>query len=431
MALPPMATLLHVLVVINMLQQATWSANIYVSNRATKDEDCGTSEEDPCRTINAALKIEKKGLSQITIISTGSKYQDCPIQVNKPFAFKGLYGSPVIDCGGRDAFVFNFDVEKEQPSSIKLDVSNLDLQNSRAGFKFLSKTSVVNLRLENITFTNNKVDVTWSDSPLCFLVMTNVHTFGRSGNAIEIEGCNRTTLSLVNTKIRGKYFKVLSTIKSSILKISMNGVTFDMSSRATDSSKGTSSLSPVDIVTALEKTSITITSSAFLNHFGQRSGMINITGFKKSKKGYASPINIYFSNVSFVNNKALRGVGGAASFNLTNKLTKTIKHSVKFQGCSFTGNAASSGGAVWFSDWGKKSVLFLDCTFKDNKAQDKVMETGSGGALFALGGKFAITKCKFIGNTAAKSGGTLYLSNRNVTSIRVTDSAFQNAPFLE
>ena len=403
----------------------TRSANIYVSNRATKEKDCGMSEDDPCRTISAAVEIDKKGLSQITIISTGKKYQDCPILVNRPLAFKGLYGRPVIDCGGGDAFIFKFVAKRKRQASIKLDVSNLKLQNSKAGFKFLGKTSFVNLRLENITFANNEVDVTWSDSPLCFLVMTNVYSFGRSGNAVEIKGCIKTILSLVKTKLHGKYFKVLSTLESYILKINMNEVTFDMSSRANDSSKEVPSLSPVDIVTALKKTSITITSSTFLNHHGHRNGMISVTGFKKSKKG-GTPINIKFFNVSFMNSTALRGVGGAASFNITNKLNKTMKHSIIFKRCIFTGNAASNGGAVWFSSWGKKSVQFLECTFEDNKAHDKVEETGSGGALFALSGKFAITKCKFIGNAATKSGGTLYLFNKDVTTILITDSVFQN-----
>lgn len=406
-----------------------------MSNKATKVKACGSSDA-PCSTINAAVQIAKE-YSQITIMSSNVAYKDCPVYVNKSLDFNGIHGNPVIDCGGKDAFIFNFDPkakEIEEQSFIKLDVSNLKIQNSKTGFSFLKPTSNVNLRLKDIEFVKNDIDVSWRNSHLCYLVMTNVKIFGSSGNAIDIKGCNKTTMQLSNTKFDGKYFRVISTDKSSILDIKMDGVVFDMSSRAkeivsTDSNKEIQFHSPMHIVTALERTAITIKASKFSNHFGERNSMINITAFQKKlfikvTKNLISRININFNDTIFSNNTVQNGSGGAISFNLGNQLTKKIKHSIIFNVSTFVGNSASSGGAVWFSSWEKKTVLFNGSTFIDNKALGT--EDGHGGALFALGGKFLIQICKFKGNTATKAGGTLYLFKKGLASMTISDSVFRN-----
>lgn len=413
----------------------THCKKIHVSNKAKEDtKPCGKSEDSPCRTIKIASEIAEEN-DEITIISTELRYQDCSIFVRKPLSFKGAHGRPVIDCGGKDAFIFKYTekVKKKQKnhSVIKIDVSNLKIQNSKAGFSFSFATSATSLQLENVTFTNNEVDVTWKKASLCHLTMKNVLALGRSGYGIEIEGCKKTTVSLENTRFSGKYLKVISTFESSTLTIKMKGTSFDMSNRnqrilPSDSSEKAKDqfYSPVQVVTALKQTILNIKDSEFLNHFGHRNGMINVTAFQKSVKGYFSQININFYSVSFTNNTSIQGIGGAISFNLSNKLTKKKRHVILFKDCSFLGNSASNGGAVWFSNWVKKSVQFIECTFKDNKAHGN--NTGSGGALFALSGRFSITKCKFEGNSAIKSGGTLYLSNMKITSIRIADSDFQN-----
>ncbi|XP_028394985.1 uncharacterized protein LOC114519117 [Dendronephthya gigantea] len=427
------AKIFHVVCVMNVVFKVTHSKKIYVSNTAREDtKSCGKSEDNPCQTIKTA-GVNADDNDEITIISTQLKYQDCPIYVRKPLAIRGFRGRPVIDCSGKDAFIFTYTEKiKEKPNNhplIKIEVSNVEIQNSKAGFSFWSKTSATNLRLENVTLTNNEVDVMWKKAPLCFLVMTNVLALGRSGYAVEIESCDKTTVLLENTRFSGKYLKIISTIESSTLKISMKETRFDMRNRdegilSTEKTKDHQFHSPMQVVTALKQTILNIKGSEFLNHFGYRSSMMNVTAFQKSKTGYTSEITIIFQSVSFRNNTSLLGSGGAISFNLSYKQTKKRKQLVLFKDCEFSGNSASNGGAVWFSDWVKKSVQFIECTFKDNKAHGK--NTGSGGALSAFGGKFSITKCKFEGNTAIKSGGTLYVSNMKVTSIRITDSDFQN-----
>ena len=408
--------------------------------KATNSKECGLTEDKPCSTIVAGVENAKENY-QITIIDTGKPYKGCPIYVRIPLAFKGIKGKPIIDCDGKDALIFNFDPKskeiKEQPV-IKLDIANLRIRNSRNAFSFMKATSNVNLRLDKIEFVDNEIDVSWSNSKLCYLVMTNVLASGRSGNGIEVEGCNKTDIQVTNTKFLGKYFKVISTEKSSFLDISMSGVKFDMSGRSkadpsTDSTKD--ARSPMHVVTALKRTAITITTSNFSNHFSERKSMIDFTAFqttvekakkfhKRKKNGYTSPININLHKVRFNNNTVQNGGGGAISFNLTNILTTKKPHIILINGCTFTGNSASNGGALWFSNWEKKRVLFNGSAFINNRAVGT--DESSGGALFGTAGKFSVKICKFKGNTATKAGGALYLSNKKVISIRVYSSVFEN-----
>ena len=74
----------------------------------------------------------------------------------------------------------------------------------------------------------------------------------------------------------------------------------------------------------------------------------------------------------------------------------------------------------------KKKVFLKGCNFTENSARDK--ELGGGGAIYALGGNIQMEKCIFDGNKAAKSGGTLQVVNEKVTTLRISDSVFRNAP---
>lgn len=408
--------------------------------KATDNKKCGLKEQEPCSTIAAGVENAKENY-QIVIIATGKPYKGCPIYVHIPLAFKGIDGKPIIDCGGKDALIFNFDPKAKEikgQTVIKLDISTLQIRNSKNAFSFLKPTGNVNLRLDKIEFVDNEIDVSWSNSKLCYLVMTNVLASGRSGNGIEVQGCNKTEIQLTNTKFLGKYFKVISTEKSSVLVISMSRVKFDMSGRSrvdpsTDSTKV--DRSPMHVVTALERTAITITTSNFSNHFSGKRSMINFTAFqttvekakklhRRKKNGYTSPININFHKVRFDNNTVQNGGGGAISFNLTNILTAKKPHIILINGCTFSGNTASDGGALWFSNWEKKKVQFNGSVFIHNRALGK--EDSSGGALFGWAGKFTVKICKFEGNTATKAGGALYLSNKKATSISVSSSVFEN-----
>ena len=409
--------------------------------KANEDKKCGT-EDNPCSTITAGVENAEE-YSQITIIPTGTPYKECPIYVHIPLAFMGFHEKPIIDCDGKDALIFNLDPKAEkikEKKVIKLEISNLQIRNSKTAFSFSKPTKNVNLRLKNIEFVDNQIDVSWSNSQLCYLVMTNVLASGRWGNVIEVEGCNKTDIQLTNTKFLGKYFQAISTEKSSFLSISMSGVEFDMSGRtlkadlSIDSTKD-DALSPMRVIAALERTTITITTSTFSNHFSERKSMIEFTAFqttvekanklhKRKRNRFISPININFHAVRFENNTVKNGGGGAISFNLTNFLTKKKPHIIQIYGCTFAGNSATNGGALWFSNWEKRKVLFNGSAFINNRALGT--KDSSGGALFGLAGKFQVKFCKFEGNTATKYGGALYLSNKKTTSIRVYSSVFEN-----
>lgn len=402
-----------------------------MSNKPIKiqkhEKVCG-SRTDPCRTIQKAVTIAEKN-SDITIMASELPYQGCPVEVQKPLAFKGANGKPVIDCAGKDAVIFNFPKNLKNQSNIKLEVSKLRIQNCKTGFSFVKSSSNVILRLTDIEFHENEIDVSWKNSHLCHLWMSNVFAVGNSGNAVDIHGCNKTIIELRETTFLGKYFRVISSEKSSIIDIKMDEVTFNMSSRATVSGfKNDVETSPMYVVTALEKSAITVKSSKFLNHFGESQSMFNITAFqkklKKVKPQYISRININFNNTIFVNNTVNKGVGGATSFYLYNKFTKKQKHVLVFNACTFIDNSALHGGAMWFSQWVKKTVLLNDSTFINNKALG--VEDASGGALYGLGGRYLIRYCQFNGNTAIKSGGSLYLSNKQATNMKLSDSIFKN-----
>ena len=94
------------------------------------------------------------------------------------------------------------------------------------------------------------------------------------------------------------------------------------------------------------------------------------------------------------------------------------------QGCSFVGNSALSGGAVWVKD---STPSFADCNFDQNTAQsagaistsfgtsanltncvftDNVAAVGDGGAVsFGNGSTSIVTNCQFINNSARQGGG--------------------------
>jgi hypothetical protein len=62
-----------------------------------------------------------------------------------------------------------------------------------------------------------------------------------------------------------------------------------------------------------------------------------------------------------------------------------------------------NGGAAWIKTAGLGWVIFDECVFDTNRA-----EQGVGGAVFALGGRVIFAACNFTGNSA-QAGGALLL----------------------
>ena len=87
------------------------------------------------------------------------------------------------------------------------------------GFSFFKATKNVILHLENVTFLDNAADVSWDNSPLCQLIMTNVKATGRSGNGVELDGCEETKVTIEKTKFLGKYIKVVPTTEKHLVRI--------------------------------------------------------------------------------------------------------------------------------------------------------------------------------------------------------------------
>lgn len=76
----------------------------------------------------------------------------------------------------------------------------------------------------------------------------------------------------------------------------------------------------------------------------------------------------------------------------------------QFRQCTFTGNEANSGGAIYFFGGGENSVLLVrNCTFSANNADQR------GGAIHCHGYGM-ITGGSFTGNTSKQYGGAIYIS---------------------
>ncbi|XP_046844053.1 uncharacterized protein LOC124438108 [Xenia sp. Carnegie-2017] len=403
--------------------------NIHVSNTAYTDaKGCG-EEDQPCPSIIEAVKIAKEN-DVIKILATKKPYKECPIVLTKPLKLTGHHNAPLIDCNGLDFLKVKITKSLTKLNNVK--IANMKITNSNIAFSFSVPTYKVYLFLENVNLHKNNIDVYWRNSQLCYLTMDKVKIIGESGNAIEMAGCNQTVLKLTATKFYGKYINVRSTDQSWILRLTLKNALFDMSSRLihkTQKTDDTVETSPLHIVTALKKNIVNIFQSHFLNHFGRKNSMINITScqkwFKKREKRakYPASININVFNTNFTNNTVENGTGAAMWFNLSNWLT-TKPHILLIRDSTFIKNKAVSGGAVWFSDWKNKSVQFDKCEFVENEA------SVSGGALHASGGRFNIKVSRFENNAASKAGGTIFFGNvgEKPSTINFDNSTFKNRP---
>ncbi len=78
--------------------------------------------------------------------------------------------------------------------------------------------------------------------------------------------------------------------------------------------------------------------------------------------------------------------------------------------CSFVGNSAEFGGAIYFA--GVDSLQYVDyCTFSDNHAADY------GGAIYTYSARPYVYECEFTGNSAGINGGAISCKTGTVASI--------------
>lgn len=125
-----------------------------------------------------------------------------------------------------------------------------------------------------------------------------------------------------------------------------------------------------------------------------RSMTVNGNGHTIDAKKSARMFNVERGNVTFINITFLNGnihklasayqtIGGGA---ISGKCTVI--------NCTFIGNSADYGGAIWGG-----GTTAINCTFKNNLAT-----SSNGGALY----EGNAINCTFEGNTAKKSGGAIY-----------------------
>lgn len=111
------------------------------------------------------------------------------------------------------------------------------------------------------------------------------------------------------------------------------------------------------------------------------------------------------SDASFVNNSALSGEGGAVFVSTDPGYSSTMSVSLDCERCTFTSNAAGTGGAMYLdgvATWAlRQSVL-----------SDNVATEGQGGAVFSAGAAAAtVADCSLDRNSAAADGGAMWVSS--------------------
>ena len=142
-------------------------------------------------------------------------------------------------------------------------------------------------------------------------------------------------------------------------------------------------------------------------------------------------------NLKLLNNKAMKGAGGAAylyrgalmdfkNVTIEGNTAATVGGGVygdsntdyytdcMFTDCVFTGNTAGTRGGAFYGSFGVEFDA-IGCTFTDNTAIGNGEETGTGnGGAIAVRDIARLKDCTFIGNKAQK-GGAFYGGNMQLT----------------
>lgn len=91
-----------------------------------------------------------------------------------------------------------------------------------------------------------------------------------------------------------------------------------------------------------------------------------------------------------------------------------------FFGCTFTGNEADFGGALYCGI--SSFPVIVSCRFEDNVATPTAGGGGGyGGAIYTYGSSVTVQKSDFVGNEAATSGGAVCCKTGSVANIRDCD----------
>ena len=108
------------------------------------------------------------------------------------------------------------------------------------------------------------------------------------------------------------------------------------------------------------------------------------------------------SDLTFSDNKLAKIPGGAVTLETNTANT--------FSNCTFTGNSASAGGAVYAAFSSAVANNFNDSVFMDNHA------AGMGGAVYGTYCNYQFTSTDFSKNSSGNNGGAVYIQTTGKTS---------------
>lgn len=208
------------------------------------------------------------------------------------------------------------------------------------------------------------------------------------------------------------------------LVASGNNGSFTMSSGTITNNESSSSTGGLYLSA---KISVKITGGTISNNTAGTSG-----GGMYSNKAFGT-----VENLKLLNNKAMKGAGGAAylyrgtlmdfkNVTIEGNTAATVGGGVygdsntdyytecMFTDCVFNGNTAGTRGGAFYGSFGVEFDA-IGCTFTDNTAIGNGDETGSGnGGAIAIRDIARLKDCTFIGNKAQK-GGAFYGGNMQLT----------------
>lgn len=120
--------------------------------------------------------------------------------------------------------------------------------------------------------------------------------------------------------------------------------------------------------------------------------------------------------------------GGASTFQRGGaaRITCIAGTTVAFTRVNFKNNQSEDEGGAVFITGADGNILFTECTFLDNKANETSSE-GDGGAIYNGGGTLlTIKRCTFNGNTAYDDGGAIFVNTANSVNKFINCTFYNN-----
>ena len=352
---------------------------VYVNDTGGSDDNNGTSWQWAKKSIkNATGTVNANG----TVNIANGRYtgvNNTNITIDKNMIIKGQSQTGTIINGSNSAQIFHI------LSGVSVIIRNLTVANGGNADDMGAIYNAGNLTISGCKFTGNTAQfyggAIFNDGNL------NVSCCKFTGNTAQFYGGainNGGNLTVSNSTFTGNTAQDASW--------SVGGAIYNYGSSIISSSTFIGNTAAYGGAINSQGNGLTISDSTFKNNTGIQGGAIY---------NYNDSLNV--TNSNFDNNTATgtdTNDGGGAIYNGYGNCALI--------GCTFTGNDAEEGGAIYNTD----EMTVTDSTFTSNTADD-------GGAIYNTD-EMTVTDSTFTGNTAYDDGGAIYSKGE----MTVTGSTF-------